>query len=168
MAGTWCCAAAFGHGRSAQRPSAQHGWHRVSQNWKTISSSTTEGLLPVVETRVFCRRRPDIARTATSNRCQWTGIVSNRLRRFAVGPNERAAHALPVSKTRFPSNAVDRKPALFEQQLRRFESQCLESLGRRGAGLGSKHACELPRAEASDARKILDFERYSKVPFRVG
>ena len=40
-----------------KRLSARHGWHRVSQDWKTISSSTTEGLLPVVETRVFCRRR---------------------------------------------------------------------------------------------------------------
>jgi hypothetical protein len=85
-----------------------------------------------------------------------------------MGPNEGATHAFPAAETRFPCNVFDRKPALFEHQPRRFQPQRLDSLGRRCAGFGSEDARELPRAEASRTRKILDIERPSKVAFGIG
>src|SRR5580700_8234873 len=91
------------------------------------------------------------------------GVAPDRLRRLTEGAQEGAAHALAVGETRLGGDDVDRVPALLHHQPRGFDAKMLDRLGGRLAGLGAEGAAELPRAEMSGIRELLDGQRQVKV-----
>src|SRR5579859_4231157 len=74
-------------------------------------------------------------------------IAPDSLWRLAKGPEESAAHPLPIGKARLARDDIHRMPALLHHHPRRLDAEMLDSLRRRLPGLAAERAAELARAE---------------------
>src|SRR6266446_6334825 len=104
--------------------------------------------LTVVILASVLNRAKRAGKDLASERSQRMGRAPDRLRGLTERAHEAAAHALTIAKSCFNSDSFYRQAPLFEHQPSCFQSQVLNSLRRRQAGLRTKHPGELPGAEA--------------------
>jgi len=82
------------------------------------------------------------------------GAVAQSLRRLPKGAQEAPAHPLPVSKSGFPRDFLDRQTSLLQHESGGFESKIFDGLRGRLSGLRFEHTAELPRTETCSPGKL--------------
>jgi len=83
------------------------------------------------------------------------------------GTKERPPHTLPVGKPCLPRNHLDGMDGLFEHQPRRLETMILDGFRGGLTRLRAKGATELPWAQTSRLRELLDGQRGSEIALGV-
>jgi hypothetical protein len=91
------------------------------------------------------------------------GGVAYGLRRLSKGAQEASAHPLTVAKAGFLGDFLDRQASLLEHVPGRLEAKILDGAGRRLTGFCAEHPGELPGAEPSSLRELLNGQGLSKV-----
>jgi hypothetical protein len=138
------------------------------------SAGMTAGLdmaLGLVERDVGPEKTRDAARTLvlhhrrSGGQSQHSALLDLDAKsdRIQSALREAAAHPFPIAKPCLGSDCLDREAALLEHQPGCFQSQVLNSFRRGQAGLGTKHAAELPRAEAGGISQFLHGKRFAEV-----
>jgi hypothetical protein len=84
------------------------------------------------------------------------------MRRLSKRSQKSAAHAVAIGKAGLIGDHVDRMAAALHHQPRRLDSEILDRLCLRLAGFRVKDAAELPGAEVSGLRQLLDRQRAMK------
>jgi hypothetical protein len=91
------------------------------------------------------------------------GGVAYGLRRLSKGAQEASAHPLTVAKAGFLGDFLDRQPSLLEHISCSLEAKILDGAGRRLTGFCAEHPGELPGAEPSGLRELLNGQGLSKL-----
>src|SRR5690242_18021617 len=81
----------------------------------------------------------------TFSRYFLTRVSPDHLRRLSEGAQEGTPHSVAISKTRVPSDDIDRMAALLHHQSGCLDAQVLDRFARRLTGLSAERAAELAR-----------------------
>jgi hypothetical protein len=95
-------------------------------------------------------------------RGKWVGGVAYGLRRLSKGAQEASAHPLTVAKAGFLGDFLDRQPSLLEHISGGLKTKILDGAGRRLTGFCAEHPGELPGAEPSGLRELLNGQGLSR------
>src|SRR5262249_26246446 len=96
-----------------------------------------------------------------------TRVSPHHLRRLPEGTQKGAAHAVAIRETGLAGDDLDWVTALLHHQPRGLDTQVLNRLGRRLAGLGVERASERAWAKARRVGELLDCQPFVEIALRI-